>query len=124
MFDTYSALGTQNERNRSPSERIEYHEQVNAHDRKCRVSVERLAFYNGVDCLVDANVEHGESLSGTTDDKRPLAAELLGGDHEADCGDDNLDDAVDTCCEETSRAARKAHGFEDLRGVVVDAGIC
>ena len=109
MIDTYSTLSTQNERNRSPSERVEDHEQVNANDRKRRVSVERLAFDDGVDCLVDANVEHGESLSGATDDERPLAAKLLGGDHEVDCGDDNLDDTVNSCCEKASRAARKSH---------------
>ena len=74
--------------------------------------------------LVDANVEHGESLSRATNDERPLAAKLLGGDHEADCGDDNLDDTVNSCCEKTSRATRKSHGFEDLRRVVVNAGVC
>ena len=69
-----------------------------------------------MDCLVDADVEHGESLSGSTDNERPLAAELFGCDHEADCSDDDLDDAIDTCCEKASRAARKTHTFEDLRG--------
>jgi hypothetical protein len=76
-----------------------------------------------VDCLVDADVEHGESLSGATNDERPFAAKLLGGDHQTDSSDNDLDNAVDACCEKASRAARKAYGFEDLRRVVVDADL-
>jgi hypothetical protein len=48
------------------------------------------------------NVEHGKGLSCATDDKRPFATKLFGGDHEADSGDNNLDDTVDTGCEKTS----------------------
>lgn len=77
-----------------------------------------------MNCLVDADVEHGESLARAADDERPFAAKLLGGDHKTDCSDDDLDDAVDTRCEEASRTASKAHGFKDLRGVVVDADLC
>jgi len=77
-----------------------------------------------VDCLVDANVEHGESLSGATNDERPFAAKLLGSNHETNCGNDDLDDTVDTCCEKTSRAARKPNALKDLRGIVVDAEVC
>ena len=77
-----------------------------------------------MDCLVDADVEHGESLSRTTDDERPFSAKLLGSDHETDCGDDDLDNAVDACCEETSGTTRKANAFKDLRSVVINAISC
>jgi len=96
MLNTYSALRTQHERNRSPSERVKDNKQVDADNRKRRVSVERLAWNDGVDCLVDANVEHGESLSGATNDKRPFASKLFGSDHETDSRNDYLNDAVDS----------------------------
>lgn len=48
------------------------------------------------------NVEHGKCLPCTTNDKRPFATKLLGGNHEADSSDNDLDNAVDTGCEEAS----------------------
>lgn len=72
--DTHSALSTQNERNRTPSERVEHHKQVDTHDRKCRVAIEGLTFDDWVYSLVDADVEHGKGLSGAANDKTPLSS--------------------------------------------------
>ena len=69
------------------------------------------------------NVEHGKRLSCTANDKGPFTTKLFGGNHKTDGSDNDLDDAVDTGCEETSRTSGKAHTLEDLRGVVVDARI-
>lgn len=75
-------------------------------------------------CLIDANVEHGESLSRATDDQRPFAAQLLSSDHKANRSDNDLDNAVDSCCEETGGSSRETYALEDLRRVVVDAAVC
>jgi hypothetical protein len=77
-------------------------------------------------CSADSqltNVEHGKCLSRATNDKRPFATKLFGGDHETDSGDNNLDNTVDTGREKTSRTSGETHTLEDLRGVVVDARI-
>lgn len=112
MVRTYSTLCTEHKRNGTPSEGVEHHKQIDANNRERRVAVERLAFNDWVYCLVNADVEHGESLTRPADDERPFAAKLLGSDHETDCCDDDLDDTVDTGGEEASRAAGKTNGLE------------
>lgn len=64
------ALRRQDKRNRTPAKRVEDDEEVDADD--CEDIVASESVLVGVDCLVDANVEHGERLAGSASDERPL----------------------------------------------------
>lgn len=80
-MNTYRALGSKHKRDRSPSKRIEHHEQVHADDGKDRVSTQGGSWSNRVHSLIDSNVEHGESLPASPYDEGPFSPKLFRGEH-------------------------------------------
>lgn len=64
------ALGRKDKGDWTPAERVEDDEKVHANDGKDGIAVKRTC--RRVHSLVDADVEHGECLSGGADQERPL----------------------------------------------------
>lgn len=71
-------------------------------------------------CDVASYVPQAERTAESTDHKQATTTELINEEDEVDDGEDCLDDAEETGCEERGVGSSDSDGFEYCWGIVVD----